>query len=37
MEAQANPILKKRLRDNIEKVKAELQLKKSAIGEGDDE
>lgn len=34
---QANPILKKRIKDNIERVKAELQLKKSALGEGDEE
>lgn len=32
-----NPILRKRLQDNIDKVKAELQLKKSALGEGDDD
>jgi len=34
---QVNPILKKRVQDNIERVKAELQLKKSAIGEGDED
>ncbi|KAI9744576.1 MAG: hypothetical protein M1818_002105 [Claussenomyces sp. TS43310] len=33
---QSNPILGKRIKANIEKVKAELQLKKSAIGEGDE-
>jgi transcription initiation factor TFIID subunit 7 len=30
---QVNPILKKRLEDNIRKLKAELQLKKSSLGE----
>jgi transcription initiation factor TFIID subunit 7 len=35
--SQVNPILKKRLEDNIRKLKAELQVKKSSIGEGDDE
>jgi transcription initiation factor TFIID subunit 7 len=34
--SQVNPILKKRLEDNIRKLKAELQVKKSSIGEGDD-
>ena len=34
---QANPILQKRIRDNIKKIKAELDLKKTAIGEGDEE
>ncbi len=34
---QVTPILKKRVQDNIERVKAELQLKKSAIGEGDED
>lgn len=34
---QANPILKARIKSSIEKVKAELQLKKSAIGEGDED
>jgi transcription initiation factor TFIID subunit 7 len=34
---QANPILKRRIKDNIEKVKAELQLKRSAIGEADED
>jgi transcription initiation factor TFIID subunit 7 len=33
MATQANPILKRRIKDNIDKVKAELQLKKSSIGE----
>jgi transcription initiation factor TFIID subunit 7 len=37
MATQANPILKRRIKDNIDKVKAELQLKKSAIGEADDD
>lgn len=37
LNAQSNPILKTRIRNNIEKVKAELQLKKSAIGEGDED
>ncbi|OBT84984.1 hypothetical protein VE02_06658 [Pseudogymnoascus sp. 03VT05] len=36
-EMQVNPILKTRIKGNIEKVKAELQLKKSAIGEGDED
>lgn len=36
-EQQANPILKSRIKGNIEKVKAELQLKRSAIGEGDED
>ncbi|KAF4626367.1 hypothetical protein G7Y89_g11793 [Cudoniella acicularis] len=35
--AQANPILKKRLDENVRKLKAELQLKKSSLGEGDDD
>lgn len=34
---QNNPILGRRIKANIEKVKAELQLKKSAIGEGDED
>ena len=33
--AQTNVLLKKRLEDNVRKLKAELQLKKSSIGEGD--
>ncbi|TVY94440.1 Transcription initiation factor TFIID subunit [Lachnellula willkommii] len=33
--AQTNMLLKKRLEDNVRKLKAELQLKKSSIGEGD--
>ncbi|CAG8959918.1 hypothetical protein HYFRA_00012635 [Hymenoscyphus fraxineus] len=33
---QQNPILKKRLEDNARKLKAELQIKKSSIGEGDE-
>jgi transcription initiation factor TFIID subunit 7 len=37
MATQANPILKRRIKDNIEKVKAELQLRKSAIGEADED
>jgi transcription initiation factor TFIID subunit 7 len=37
MTTQVNPILKRRIKDNMEKVKAELQLKKSAIGEGDED
>jgi transcription initiation factor TFIID subunit 7 len=37
MATQVNPILKRRIKDNMEKVKAELQLKKSAIGEGDED
>jgi transcription initiation factor TFIID subunit 7 len=37
MSTQANPILKRRIKDNIEKVKAELQLKRSAIGEADED
>jgi transcription initiation factor TFIID subunit 7 len=37
MATQANPILKRRIKDNIEKVKAELQLKKSAVGEADED
>lgn len=32
---QQNPILKRRLEDNARKLKAELQIKKSSIGEGD--
>jgi len=32
-----NPILRKRLEDNIRKLKAELQLKKSSIGEAEDD
>lgn len=36
-EQQANPILKGRIKSSIEKVKAELQLKKSALGEGDED
>ncbi len=36
-EAQNNPILKGRIKNSIEKVKAELQLKMSAIGEGDED
>jgi len=35
--ATQNGILRNRIKANIEKVKAELQLKKSAIGEGDDD
>lgn len=35
--SQLNPILKNRLKDRIDKTKAELQLKKSAIGEGDED
>ena len=34
---QSNPILKRRLEDNARKLKAELQLKKSAIGEAEDD
>ncbi|PSS25339.1 hypothetical protein M430DRAFT_133697 [Amorphotheca resinae ATCC 22711] len=34
---QVNPILRKRLEDNIRKLKAELQLKKSSIGEAEDD
>lgn len=37
MMTQVNPILKRRIKDNMEKVKAELQLKKSAIGEGEED
>jgi len=37
MATQANPILKRRIKDHIEKVKAELQLRKSAIGEADED
>ena len=37
LEQQANPLLQKRIKSSIEKVKAELQLKKSAIGEGDED
>ena len=37
LENQANPILKGRIKNSIEKVKAELQLKKSALGEGDED
>lgn len=37
LEMQANPILKSRIKGNIEKVKSELQLKKSAIGEADED
>lgn len=37
MATQANPILKRRIKENIEKVKAELQLRKSAIGEADED
>lgn len=33
---QQNPILKRRLEDNARKLKAELQIKKSSIGEGDE-
>ncbi len=33
---QGNPILKRRLEDNSRKLKQELQLKKSSIGEGDE-
>ncbi|RFU29192.1 hypothetical protein B7463_g7123, partial [Scytalidium lignicola] len=35
--AQQNPILRRRLEDNARKLMAELQLKKSAIGEGEDD
>jgi transcription initiation factor TFIID subunit 7 len=35
--SQSNPILQRRIKDSIEKTKSELQLKKSAIGEGDEE
>lgn len=35
--AQSNPILKNRLKDRVDKTRAELQLKKSAIGEGDED
>jgi transcription initiation factor TFIID subunit 7 len=34
---QQNPILRRRIDDNIRKMKNELQLKKSSIGEGDDD
>ena len=34
---QSNPILKKRLEDNIRKLKAELQLKKSSLGEAEED
>jgi transcription initiation factor TFIID subunit 7 len=34
---QVNPILKKRLEDNIRKLKAELQLKKSSLGEAEED
>lgn len=34
--AQSNPILRRRLEDNLRKLKQELQLKKSSIGEGED-
>jgi len=34
---QANPILRKRLEDNARKFQAELQLKKSAIGEAEED
>ncbi|KAE9373005.1 hypothetical protein N431DRAFT_482155 [Stipitochalara longipes BDJ] len=34
--AQSNPILRKRLEDNMRKLKQELQLKKSSIGEGEE-
>jgi len=34
---QANPILRRRLEDNVRKLKAELQLKKSAIGEAEED
>ncbi|PQE08099.1 transcription initiation factor TFIID subunit 7 protein [Rutstroemia sp. NJR-2017a BVV2] len=34
---QNNPILRKRLEDNARKLKAELELKKSAIGEAEDD
>jgi transcription initiation factor TFIID subunit 7 len=34
---QSNPILKRRIKDNMAKVEEELQLKKSAIGEGMEE
>ncbi|RDL38640.1 Uncharacterized protein BP5553_02980 [Venustampulla echinocandica] len=34
---QANPILRKRLEENARKLKAELQLKKSSIGEGEND
>jgi transcription initiation factor TFIID subunit 7 len=37
LDGQANPILKRRIMDNMGKVKAELMLKKSAIGEGDED
>lgn len=33
--AQTNMLLKKRLEDSVRKLKAELQLKKSSLGEGD--
>jgi transcription initiation factor TFIID subunit 7 len=32
----SNAILRKRLEDNVRRLKAELQLKKSSLGEGDD-
>jgi len=35
--AQVNPILKRRLEESIRKVKTELQLKRSSIGEGEDD
>ncbi|TAQ87385.1 hypothetical protein B7494_g4284 [Chlorociboria aeruginascens] len=34
---QANPILRRRLDESIRKIKAELQLKKSSIGEGEED
>jgi transcription initiation factor TFIID subunit 7 len=37
MATQANPILKNRIKANITKVKEELQLSKSAIGEADED
>jgi len=35
--SQQNPILKRRLDENIRKVKAEVQLRKSQLGEGDED
>ncbi|EHK98753.1 putative Transcription initiation factor TFIID subunit 7 [Glarea lozoyensis 74030] len=34
---QNNPILRRRVEENVRKLKAEVQLKKSSIGEGDDD